>query len=78
MSELKTENKIDLQVINELCIKIRTNLNAAHHYLAAIAEIERTRETAMINTKIDEALLWLGKFEDMVDDKLEDMNPHRI
>lgn len=78
MSEKKTKSKIELEVIDELCVKILTNLNASHHYLEAIAETETTRETAMVKTKIDEALMWLRKYQDGIDDGLEELNPHRI
>ena len=78
MSEKKTMSKNDLEVIDELCVKIMAKLNASHHYLDAIAVTETTRETAMVRTKIDEALLWLRKYQDIVDDKLEELNPHRV
>ena len=58
----KDKDKIQLQVLDELCVKTMTSLNAAHSYLEAIAETEATRETAMARTKIDEALLWLGRY----------------
>ncbi len=66
----KEKTKIQLQVLDELCIKIVTSINAAHYYLDAVAETEKTREIAMVKTKIDEALLWLGKYHNGVMDDL--------
>ena len=61
-SKATTKTKIEREVLDELSIKVITNLNAAIHYLEAMAETEATREMAMTKTKIDEALLWIGKY----------------
>lgn len=58
----KDKDRIQLQVINELCVKTITSLNSAHHSLDVIAETETTRDTAMVKTKIDEALMWLERY----------------
>lgn len=58
----KDKNKIQLQVLDELCGEIRTKLNAALHYLDVVAVTETTRDTAMVKTKIDEALMWLDRY----------------
>ncbi len=58
----REKDKVQLQVLDELCVKITTSLNAAHHYLEAVAVTETTRDTAMVKTKIDEALMWLERY----------------
>lgn len=60
--KMTTKTKIQMKVLDELSIKVIANLNAAIHYLEAMAETEATREMAMTKTKIDEALLWIGKY----------------
>lgn len=67
----KEKDKIQLQVLDELCVRTITSLNAAHHYLEVMAVTEQTRETAMVRTKIDEALLWLMKYHNGVVDDLD-------
>lgn len=58
----KEKDKTQLQVLDELCVKIKTSLNAVHLYLDAAAVTETTRDTAMVKTKIDEALMWLERY----------------
>ena len=58
----KDQDKVQLQVLDELCGKTRTSLNAALHYLEVVAVTETTRDTAMVKTKIDEALMWLERY----------------
>lgn len=58
----KDKDKIQLQVLDELCVKTRASLNAAFHYLEVVAETETTRDTAMVKTKIDEGLMWLDRY----------------
>jgi hypothetical protein len=67
----KEKNTIQLQVLDELCSKSATSILAAHHYIDAMDETEKTRETAMVKTKLDEALLWLKKHHYHVKDQLE-------
>lgn len=58
----KDKDKIQLQVLDELCDRIRTSLKAALHDLDVAAVTETTRDTAMTKTKIDEALMWLERY----------------
>lgn len=62
----KEKDKIQLQVLDELCTKMKTSLNAVHCYMDAVNETETTRETAMVKTKVDEALMWLDKYQEKV------------
>ena len=57
----KEKDKIQLQVLDELCVKALTSINAAYHYLNVMEETEKTRDISMTKAKIDEALLWLRK-----------------
>ena len=62
-------DKIKVQVIDECCAKTQTYLDAALHYLDVIEVSDKTRELSLTRTKIDEAKLWLRKYND---DKLSD------
>lgn len=63
---VKKLNKIQLQVLDELCIKSLTSIAAAYRYLDAMEETVKTRDISMIKTKLDEALLWLRKHHNEV------------
>lgn len=65
-------DKIALQVIDECCAKTQTYLDAALHYLDVIEMSDKTRELSLTRTKIDEAKLWLRKYNDGLRDKLSD------
>ncbi len=58
----REKDKIQLQVVNGLCGKAIAALNAAHHYLDAVAVTEATREVSMAKTKIDESLMWIERY----------------
>ena len=66
----KEKDKIQLQVLDELCTKTITSINAAHHYIEVMDQTEKVRETAMVKTKLDEALLWIKKYHYSVMDSL--------
>ena len=65
-------DKIALQVINESCVRTQTYLDSALHYLDVIEVSDRSRELSLARTKIDEAKLWLRKYNEGVMDKLSD------
>ena len=66
----KGKNKIQLQVLDELCAKALTSINAAYHYLNVMEETEKTRDVSMTKAKLDEALLWLRKHHSALLDAL--------
>lgn len=65
-------DKIALQVIDDCCARIHTYLDAALHYLGVIEVSDKARETSLVRTKIDEAQLWLRKYNDGIKDELQD------
>lgn len=68
----KELDKIALQVIYECCTKIKTDLNAALHRIDVIEVIDRARELSLVRTKIDEAKMWLMKYNEGIMDELAD------
>lgn len=68
----KELDKIALQVINECCEKTQTYLDAALHYLDVIEVSDKTRELSLARTKIDEAKMWLRKYNEGIMDELAD------
>lgn len=64
----KEKDKIQLQVQDELCRKVKAELHAAKHHIDAL--LENTRETALTKTKIEEAEMWFDKFHEQVDIEL--------
>ncbi len=68
MAQSKT--KTQLQVLDELCLKTTILLHAAQSCLDAMAITETTRETALVRTKVDEALMWLDRYHSGVLDEL--------
>ena len=60
----KEKDKIQLQVQDELCRKVKAELHAAKHHIDAL--LENTRETALAKTKIEEAEMWFDKFHERV------------
>ncbi|MDE6860350.1 MAG: hypothetical protein K2J65_08060 [Duncaniella sp.] len=68
MAQSKT--KTQLQALDELCLRMATLLHATQSHLDTVAIIETTRETALVRTKVDEALMWLDRYHSGVLDEL--------
>lgn len=68
----KELDKVALQVIDGCCTKIQTDLNAALHYINVIEVTDKARELSLVRTKIDEAKMWLRKYNEGIMDKLND------
>lgn len=64
----KGKDKIQLQVQDELCRKVKAELHIAKHHIDAL--METTRETALAKTKIEEAEMWFDKFHEKVEIEL--------
>jgi hypothetical protein len=58
-------NKSDMTMLNQTGLFTETLIETAKQYLESVNKGDlATRETAMASTKLDEALLWLGKRAD--------------
>lgn len=59
----KEKSVIELQTLEELSSNVERSLERAIRNLDAMGEIETTRDTAMVKTKVDEAMMWLGRYQ---------------
>ena len=62
----KEKTLAQLQELEEFSNNVNRSLNTAIRNLDMMNEIETTRETAMVRTKIDEAMMWLKKYQGSV------------
>lgn len=60
----KEKTLAQLQALVGASENIKRLLNTAIGNLDIMGEVETTRDTAMVRTKIDESLMWLEKYED--------------
>lgn len=60
----KEKTLAQLQALVGVSENIKRLLNTAIGNLDIMGEVETTRDTAMVRTKIDESLMWLEKYED--------------
>lgn len=51
----------ELQALDAQCANLTGTLRTAIRNLDIMAETKATRELAMVKTKIDEAMMWLGR-----------------
>ncbi len=57
------KNRIEeLKTLDAQCGNAKRVLDTAYRNLDMMAEIEVTRDSAMVRTKIDEARMWLDKY----------------
>lgn len=52
----------ELRDIEELSSNVKGLLDSAIRNLNLMDKIETTRDSAMVRTKIDEAMMWLGRY----------------
>lgn len=62
----KEKTLAQLQELVEFSNNVKRSLNTAIHNLDIMCEIETTRDTAVVRTKIDEAIMWLEKYQGSV------------
>jgi|GEM_PF-1737539 hypothetical protein len=62
----KEKSTTELKSLDEFCMNTMRALGNVHRNLDAMAEIETTRASAMVRTKIDEAMMWLEKYHEGV------------
>lgn len=62
----KEKTLAQLQELLEFSDNVKRSLNTAVRNLDMMSEIETTRDTAMVRTKIDEAIMWLEKYQGSV------------
>lgn len=62
----KEKTLAQLQELVEFSNNVKRSLNTAICNLDIMCEIETTRDTAMVRTKIDEAIMWLEKYQGSV------------
>ena len=62
----KEKTLAQLQELVEFSNNVKILLNTATRNLDIMCEIETTRDTAMVRTKIDEAMMWLEKYQGSV------------
>lgn len=62
----KEKTLAQLQELLEFSNNVKRSLNTAIRNLDMMSEIETTRDTAMVRTKIDEAIMWLEKYQGSV------------
>lgn len=62
----KEKTLTQLQELEEFSNNVNRSLSTAIRNLDIMNEIETTRETAMVRTKIDEAMMWLMKYQGSV------------
>lgn len=53
---------VELQALDAQCSNLTGMLRTAICNIDMIAATGATRELAMVNTKIDEAMMWLGRY----------------
>lgn len=61
MAKTKTVN--ELQTLEAQCVNLTKTLDTAIRNLNIMAATDATRELAMVRTKIDEATMWLDKYQ---------------
>lgn len=63
---VKEKTLAQLQELVEFSNNVKRSLDTAIRNLDIMSEIETTRDTAMVRTKIDEAKMWLEKYQGSV------------
>jgi hypothetical protein len=63
---VKEKTLAQLQELVEFSNNVKRSLDTAIRNLDIMSEIETTRDTAMVRTKIDEAIMWLEKYQGSV------------
>lgn len=63
---VKEKTLAQLQELVEFSNNVKGSLDTAIRNLDIMSEIETTRDTAMVRTKIDEAIMWLEKYQGSV------------
>lgn len=57
---------IELRTLEAQCANLMGSLNTVISNINIMAETNATRELSMVRTKIDEAMMWLEKYQAVV------------